>query len=60
MFLVGCELRCCCVNRMWLAGVARDVLGGVLWRGFLVLWVAHIRSQIFQIQSDCGKKHDTS
>ena len=36
---VGCELGCCCwwcVNGMWLGGIARDVVGGVLWLAFFL------------------------
>ena len=60
VFLVGCDLGCCWwyVNGMWLGGVAQDMVGGVLWRGFLVLRVSHIHSRILQIQSDYGKKDD--
>ena len=60
---VGCELGCCwwCVNGMWLGGIARDVVGGVLWLGFFFVlsWVLHIRSSILcKFNQTMEKKHN--
>ena len=45
---------------MWLGGVARDVVGGVLWCGFFgVMGFTHLQPNL-HIQSDCGKKDTIS
>ncbi len=43
------------MNGMWLGGVARDVVCGVLWHGFF-FGCYGFHTSILQIQSDGGKK----
>ena len=43
------------MNGIWLGGVARDVVGGVLWRGFFGV-TGFTRPQPNFANSDCGNK----